>query len=90
MSSKRPYCDIEGGYDERYRSRFIYKRRLLHEHVHCTVKTDTSFPRSNEEAGSEVVEENIPKGVLIWRAAKLPIYSVALVPLTVSFSTSMF
>lgn len=28
-------------------------------------------------------EEDIPKAKLIWRAVKLPIYSVALVPLTV-------
>lgn len=30
--------------------------------------------------------EDVPKATLIWRAVKLPIYSVALVPLTVSFS----
>lgn len=29
-------------------------------------------------------EDEIPKATLVWRAIKLPIYSVALVPLTVS------
>ncbi|XP_060167892.1 2-carboxy-1,4-naphthoquinone phytyltransferase, chloroplastic [Lycium barbarum] len=35
------------------------------------------------DATSEENEENISKATLIWRAIKLPIYSVALVPLTV-------
>lgn len=37
------------------------------------------------DATSEENEENISQATLIWRAIKLPIYSVALVPLTVSF-----
>lgn len=36
------------------------------------------------DAISEEKEENISQATLIWRAIKLPIYSVALVPLTVS------
>ncbi|CAN4107950.1 unnamed protein product [Withania somnifera] len=35
------------------------------------------------DASSEENEENISQATLIWRAIKLPIYSVALVPLTV-------
>lgn len=36
--------------------------------------------------GSELAkEDDISMATLIWRAIKLPIYSVALVPLTVSF-----
>ncbi|KAH0453184.1 hypothetical protein IEQ34_017508 [Dendrobium chrysotoxum] len=42
-------------------------------------------------AGKEEGEEaEIPKMTLIWRAAKLPIYSVALVPLTVGSAAAYF
>jgi len=39
-------------------------------------------PSVNEDVGEES-EEDISKETLIWRAIKLPIYSVAFVPLTV-------
>ncbi|CAH9063604.1 unnamed protein product [Cuscuta europaea] len=35
-----------------------------------------------------IVEENVSRATLIWRAAKLPIYSVALIPLTVGSSAA--
>ncbi|KAK4271296.1 hypothetical protein QN277_020007 [Acacia crassicarpa] len=82
VNSKRSCCNVEGEFYGRYRSQLLVKRRHWLRHVLCTVKADLSFSSSEEETGSEV-EEKIPKGVLIWRAIKLPIYSVALVPLTV-------
>lgn len=32
-------------------------------------------------------DEELSQATLIWRAVKLPLYSVAVIPLTVSFST---
>ncbi|XP_028795121.1 2-carboxy-1,4-naphthoquinone phytyltransferase, chloroplastic [Neltuma alba] len=81
VSSKRSSCDV-GVFCGRYRSQLLVKRRLCYPDVLRTVKADLSLSNSKEEAGNEV-EEKIPMGVLIWRAIKLPIYSVALVPLTV-------
>jgi hypothetical protein len=44
-------------------------------------KADYSGTNNEEE------ENDVSKETLIWRAVKLPIYFVALVPLTVSFLT---
>jgi 1,4-dihydroxy-2-naphthoate octaprenyltransferase len=46
--------------------------------VQCSA---TATAASGEGAGDDV---ELSRGTLLWRAAKLPIYSVALVPLTVS------
>lgn len=45
-------------------------------------------PSPAAAAKSEGEKEEISKASLLWRAAKLPIYSVALVPLTVGFTTA--
>ncbi|XP_054800290.1 2-carboxy-1,4-naphthoquinone phytyltransferase, chloroplastic isoform X2 [Prosopis cineraria] len=82
VSSKRSSCNVEGVFYWRYRSQLLVRRRQWDQHVLRSVKADRSFFSRKEEPG-EVVEEEIPKGVLIWRAMKLPMYSVALVPLTV-------
>lgn len=37
----------------------------------------------------EEKEEDISKATLIWRAIKLPIYTVALIPIAVSFFTKL-
>ncbi|KAG0469385.1 hypothetical protein HPP92_018713 [Vanilla planifolia] len=45
-----------------------------------------SFPVHSESPSAtkkEILEDEISRATLLWRAAKLPIYSVALVPLTV-------
>ncbi|KAJ0254589.1 2-carboxy-1,4-naphthoquinone phytyltransferase [Hirschfeldia incana] len=55
------------------------KRNLRVEPIICKSYGDTS--KLNQE-------EEIPKATLIWRAVKLPIYSVALVPLTVGASAA--
>uniref|UniRef100_A0A803R3B3 Uncharacterized protein n=1 Tax=Cannabis sativa TaxID=3483 RepID=A0A803R3B3_CANSA len=54
-----------------------------------------SFVNNKEDYYSKTIleedkEENISKATLIWRAIKLPIYSVALVPLTVGSAASLF
>ncbi|CAH8309993.1 unnamed protein product [Eruca vesicaria subsp. sativa] len=46
------------------------------------------FCKSYEDTAKVYQEEEIPKAKLIWRAIKLPIYSVALVPLTVGASAA--
>ncbi|OIW10444.1 hypothetical protein TanjilG_00382 [Lupinus angustifolius] len=53
------------------------ERRTSYQHVACARGAELS-PTSFENVG-----DDISKGTLIWRAIKLPIYSVALVPLTV-------
>ncbi|KAF7112830.1 hypothetical protein RHSIM_RhsimUnG0187900 [Rhododendron simsii] len=60
-----------------------HKRRLATRRRQCRC---TSFKNGEEhlQSTSEVkTEEYISRATLIWRAIKLPIYSVALVPLTV-------
>lgn len=52
-----------------------------YQHVLCARGVELS-PSVNEDVGEES-EEDISKETLIWRAIKLPIYSVAFVPLTV-------
>ncbi|CAL0311963.1 unnamed protein product [Lupinus luteus] len=61
----------------RYRRVLQLERRNSYQHVPCARGAELS-PTSFENVG-----EDISKGTLIWRAIKLPIYSVALVPLTV-------
>lgn len=55
-------------------------RRIL---VKCVAEHTDAY--SEEEK-----EEDISKATLIWRALKLPIYTVALIPITVSSSKSFF
>lgn len=54
-------------------------------------RSPRSFVKNQADHSKTVHEEDkdvdISQATLIWRALKLPIYSVALVPLTVSFST---
>lgn len=48
------------------------------------------FCKSYGDAAKVYQEEEIPRAKLIWRAIKLPMYSVALVPLTVCFLKKPF
>lgn len=61
-----------------------YKRRLedkrLHQRRQDSFKSTAEYSAITHELKKE---EDISKATLIWRAIKLPIYSVALVPLTV-------
>lgn len=61
----------------------LQTRQHYHLHVCCAGEAELSSSSSSFE---DVGQEDISMETLIWRAIKLPIYSVALVPLTVSFS----
>ncbi|KAL3350286.1 hypothetical protein AABB24_022998 [Solanum stoloniferum] len=50
---------------------------------HSSLRSFFMCKVQQHDATSEENEENISQATLIWRAIKLPIYSVALVPLTV-------
>ncbi|KAK6945765.1 UbiA prenyltransferase family [Dillenia turbinata] len=60
------------------------RKKQLHWHrqTYCETAGENSVPSQHKN------EENISKATLIWRAVKLPIYSVALVPLTVGTAAS--
>ena len=68
-----------------FHKRFQVQRR---HNVRCAggAELSSSSSSSFEGVGKEI-QEDISMETLIWRAIKLPIYSVALVPLTVSIST---
>jgi len=55
-------------------------------HGHWSPKSLRLQPKAATAHGGEINENGaeISRATLLWRAAKLPIYSVALVPLTVS------
>jgi 1,4-dihydroxy-2-naphthoate octaprenyltransferase len=65
-----------------FHRRFQVQRRNHYLHVELSSSSSSSF----EDVGEEF-HEDVSMETLIWRAIKLPIYSVALVPLTVSIST---
>ncbi|XP_062073548.1 2-carboxy-1,4-naphthoquinone phytyltransferase, chloroplastic isoform X2 [Humulus lupulus] len=52
-------------------------------------RSSRSFVNNQEDHSKTLVEEDISKATLIWRAIKLPIYSVALVPLTVGSAAAL-
>lgn len=64
------------------RGRLHVERWHRYQHVSCSSGVELSSPSVIEDVGEES-EEHISKETLIWRAIKLPIYSVALIPLTV-------
>lgn len=70
--------------------RFQVQRRD-HHYIHVRyaggAELSSSSSSSIEKNVGEEIQEDISMETLIWRAIKLPIYSVALVPLTVSIST---
>lgn len=51
--------------------------------IQCWRAFSGSIANYAENAHESETREDVPKATLIWRAVKLPIYSVALVPLTV-------
>ncbi|XP_031496841.1 2-carboxy-1,4-naphthoquinone phytyltransferase, chloroplastic [Nymphaea colorata] len=51
---------------------------------------DALDSQTREEDGGREEEEQISRATLIWRAVKLPIYTVALIPLSVGSSVSYF
>ncbi|KAE9613453.1 putative 1,4-dihydroxy-2-naphthoate polyprenyltransferase [Lupinus albus] len=77
MQSKISTYNVGIVFHWRYRRVLQLQRRHSYQHVPRATGAELS-PTSFENFG-----EDISKGTLIWRAIKLPIYSVALVPLTV-------
>ena len=65
-------------------SRLEFKKEIL-----CWRVFSGSLANYADNAHDGESGEDVPKATLIWRAVKLPIYSVALVPLTVSFSLNL-
>lgn len=63
------------------------ERRNLNAKVKRNLRVGPIVCKSYGETSKLYQEEEIPKATLIWRAVKLPIYSVALVPLTVCVSS---
>uniref|UniRef100_I1LX60 Uncharacterized protein n=1 Tax=Glycine max TaxID=3847 RepID=I1LX60_SOYBN len=78
---QRSACSVEKDFHRRYGGRLQVERWHQYQHVLCARGVELS-PSVNEDVGEES-EEDISKETLIWRAIKLPIYSVAFVPLTV-------
>lgn len=63
-----------------------YRRQLeFKQQNHATRASASSGTKYFDVIFEDKKDEDISKATLIWRAVKLPIYSVALVPLTVSF-----
>ncbi|KAL1209100.1 2-carboxy-1,4-naphthoquinone phytyltransferase [Cardamine amara subsp. amara] len=61
-------------------------RKNLNAKTSKNLRVGPIFLKSYEDTAKVYQEEEIPKAKLIWRAIKLPIYSVALIPLTVGAS----
>ncbi|XP_031255578.1 2-carboxy-1,4-naphthoquinone phytyltransferase, chloroplastic-like isoform X2 [Pistacia vera] len=65
-------------FQKTYRTQLKFKQQRHHLQYHSQNQADYS-----DNIYSEEREEDVSRATLIWRAIKLPIYSVALVPLTV-------
>ncbi|KAK7363110.1 hypothetical protein VNO77_05240 [Canavalia gladiata] len=81
QGSKRSTCGVENVLHRRYRGRLQAKRWNQYQHV--SRARGAELPTSIIEEVGEEIQKDISKETLIWRAIKLPIYSVALIPLTV-------
>ncbi|XP_027345822.1 2-carboxy-1,4-naphthoquinone phytyltransferase, chloroplastic isoform X2 [Abrus precatorius] len=77
--SKRSTCSVGKVFHRRYRGRLQVKRLNQYQHVCCAREAELPISSMIEEE----TQEDISIETLIWRAIKLPIYSVALIPLTV-------
>ena len=82
LGSKRSIYNVEIVLQWKYRRQLQVKRRHPQQHVPRPGGAELSSASFEDE-----VEEDVSKETLIWRAIKLPMYSVALVPLTVSIRT---
>ncbi|XP_024021711.1 2-carboxy-1,4-naphthoquinone phytyltransferase, chloroplastic isoform X2 [Morus notabilis] len=84
--SKSSSCDYAQNFHHRTYSRYL-KTQLWNHYPRAFVDDQEDQSYTIHEADKE---EDIPKATLIWRAIKLPIYSVALVPLTVGSAAAFF
>ncbi|XP_062176306.1 2-carboxy-1,4-naphthoquinone phytyltransferase, chloroplastic [Alnus glutinosa] len=88
LDSKRSSCFFHNGrklFQSTYRRQLKFKKGHQSRRVILDSKADYSGTTNEEEK-----EDAVSKATLIWRAAKLPIYSVALVPLTVGSAAAYF
>ncbi|KAI5386007.1 variant 5, glutathione S-conjugate-exporting ATPase Abc4 [Lathyrus oleraceus] len=79
LVSKRSKCSSTCMEKVLHRRFQLQTRQHYHLHVCCAGEAELSSSSGFEDVG----QEDISMETLIWRAIKLPIYSVALVPLTV-------
>ncbi|CAH8256351.1 unnamed protein product [Arabidopsis lyrata] len=63
-------------------------RGILNAKTRSNLRAGPAFCKSYGDTAKVYQEEEIPREKLIWRAIKLPMYSVALVPLTVGASAA--
>lgn len=84
LVSKRSKCNTSM---EKVLHRRFQVQRRDHHYIHVRyaggAELSSSSSSSIEKNVGEEIQEDISMETLIWRAIKLPIYSVALVPLTV-------
>ncbi|XP_068469829.1 2-carboxy-1,4-naphthoquinone phytyltransferase, chloroplastic isoform X2 [Phaseolus vulgaris] len=80
-SQQRSTCSVVKVFHRRYGRRLQVERWKQYQHVLCARGVELSLSVIGDSG--EETEEDISKETLIWRAIKLPIYSVAFVPLTV-------
>lgn len=77
------FFSIENFFNETCRQRLNIRQPCRYRQFF--IKSDSDYENVHEQEK----KEDVSKAILIWRAVKLPIYSVALIPLTVSmFNTS--
>ncbi|XP_045819256.1 2-carboxy-1,4-naphthoquinone phytyltransferase, chloroplastic isoform X3 [Trifolium pratense] len=79
LVSKGSKCSSISSVEKFFHRRFQVERR----HHYLNVELSSSSSSSSFEDVGEEIQEDVSMETLIWRAIKLPIYSVALVPLTV-------
>lgn len=85
LNSKRSssfFCNSKKHFHTTYRRKLKIEKGHQSQQVLSVRNADYSTTTAEEEK-----ENDVSKAILIWRAVKLPIYSVALVPLTVSSLT---
>ncbi|KAL4614853.1 hypothetical protein ACB092_07G083100 [Castanea dentata] len=88
LNSKRSsslFCNSKKHIHTTYRRKFKIEKGHQSQQVLSERNADYSSTTTEEEK-----ENDVSKAILIWRAVKLPIYSVALVPLTVGSAAAYF
>lgn len=88
LNSKRSssfFCNSKKHFHTTYRRKLKIEKGHQSQQVLSERNADYSGTNTEEEK-----ENDVSKAILIWRAVKLPIYSVALVPLTVGSAAAYF
>ncbi|XP_023899725.2 uncharacterized protein LOC112011591 [Quercus suber] len=88
LNSKRSssfFCNSKKHFHTTYRRKLKIEKGHQSQQVSSERNADYSGTTTEEEK-----ENDVSKAILIWRAVKLPMYSVALVPLTVGSAAAYF